>query len=412
MLKFLQYRFLNFLQEFIYDSRTIGIILVVCTVLSLIVANTGLGLHYVNLLNHEFEFLHHLHLPHSTTHWINDGFMAVFFFLVGMEIKRELVMGELASVKRAILPIAAAVGGMVVPAVIYITFNKGTQFSDGWGIPMATDIAFSLGIASIMGKRCPTNLKVFLTALAIIDDLGAIIVIALFYGESVKLWYLSGATVVFALLILMNQRKMKVGWLHWVLAILLWFTIFNSGIHATVAGVLFAFTIPDDYLGKLEMKFHNVVNFGILPIFALANTAIIINPEMVSGMTNSLGLGIMLGLLIGKPLGIFLACWLLVRKKVAELPRGVSWNKMIGAGLLAGIGFTMSIFIAGLAFPSREVQDTAKISILMAALLSVILSFIWFRVFTTDSKAEDPVTPSLRPVGVEHDHHTEQGKEA
>ncbi len=394
-LGFLRFRFVNFLQEFIHDSRTIGIMLVICTAVSLIVANTPFGEAYVDFFSKEFDFFHQVHLPHSVAHWINDGLMAVFFFLVGMEIKRELVMGELSSVKRAILPIAAAIGGMVVPAVIYMIFNKGTDFSAGWGIPMATDIAFSLGIASIMGKRCPTNLKVFLTALAIIDDLGAIVVIAVFYGESVKGWYLLGALLVLAAFVLMNRRKVKFGPLHWILAILLWYLVFNSGIHATVAGVLFAFTIPDNLLAKLELKFHNFVNFGILPVFALANTAIIINAGMAAGLGSVLGLGIMLGLLIGKPVGIVGACWLLVTKRVAELPRGVSWNKMIGAGLLAGIGFTMSIFIAGLAFGARDVQDTSKIAILLAALLSVLLSFLWFRFFTKDPKPSVHIEHSL-----------------
>ena len=407
--KFLRFTFINFLQEFIHDSRTIGIMLLVCTALSLIIANTGIGADYISFFTAEYHFFEPLHLPHSIGHWINDGLMAVFFFLVGMEIKRELVMGELSSLKRAILPIAAAIGGMVVPAFIYLIFNKGTVFAEGWGIPMATDIAFSLGVASIMGKRCPTNLKVFLTALAIIDDLGAIVVIAFFYGDSVKGYFLLTALLVVVVLVLLNKRAKKIGWMHWVLAILLWYLVFNSGIHATVAGVIFAFTIPDNCLAHLELKFHNFVNFFILPLFALANTAIIIKPEMASGLGSSLGLGIMLGLLVGKPVGIFGACWLLVRKKIAELPRGVSWNKMIGAGLLAGIGFTMSIFIVGLAFKDGEVQDTAKIAILVSALISVLLSFIWFRVFTVEAKTKaGGDMPNFRPVGIEQEEVNQQ----
>lgn len=376
---FLKRRFITYLQEFIHDSRAIGIILLVNTVLALLLANSPWGGQFISAISTEFEFLHHWHLPHSPLHFINDGLMAVFFFLVGMEIKRELVMGELSSVKRAILPIGAAVGGMVIPAVLYILFNKGGQFQQGWGVPTATDIAFSLGVASMLGKKFPANLKIFLMALAIIDDLGAILVIAFFYGGAINGMYLLLAAFIMLLLYFMNRRKMAFGTVHFVLGILLWYCLFNSGIHATIAGVLLAFMVPDRQLAGFEMKLHNPVNFFILPVFALVNTAIVVNAGMLQeASTNTLAWGVMAGLVLGKPLGITLACWLLVRKKAAELPSGINWYYIIGAGILAGIGFTMSIFITGLAFAEAQYQDISKIAILIAALVSVLLALWWF----------------------------------
>jgi NhaA family Na+:H+ antiporter len=376
---FLKRRFITYLQEFIHDSRAIGIILLVNTVLALLLANSPWGNAFIGAITTEFEFLHHWHLPHSALHFINDGLMAVFFFLVGMEIKRELVMGELSSVKRAILPIGAAVGGMIVPAVLYVFFNKGGQFQQGWGVPTATDIAFSLGIASMLGKKFPANLKIFLMALAIIDDLGAILVIAFFYGGAIKGMFLLLAGFILLLLYFMNRRKMTFGAPHFILGILLWYCLFNSGIHATIAGVLLAFMVPDKQLAGFEMKFHNPVNFFILPVFALVNTAIVVNGDMLQNAIHStLAWGVFVGLVIGKPVGITLACWLLVRKKAAVLPRGIDWYHIVGAGILAGIGFTMSIFITALAFGDAIHQDISKMAILIGALVSVLLGFGWF----------------------------------
>jgi NhaA family Na+:H+ antiporter len=244
---------------------------------------------------------------------------------------------------------------------------------------MATDIAFSLGVASLLGSKFPVRLKVFLTALAIIDDLGAIVVIALFYGGAIKGLYLLGAGLVLALLYWMNKRQMRFGIAHVLLGLLLWYLVYNCGIHATIAGVLFAFMVPTPQIPRLEMKLHNVVNFLILPLFALANTAIVLNVSVMSELTDTLGLGIVAGLVLGKPIGIFLACWLLVRNRLASLPLGINWMQLAGAGLLAGIGFTMSIFIAGLAFDDLHYQDISKIAILVAAVLSVLLSFVWFQ---------------------------------
>jgi NhaA family Na+:H+ antiporter len=378
---FLRRRFINYLQEFIQDSRAIGIILLSCTVVSLLVANTEFGPVINEWLVAEWHPLESFHLPHSILHLINDGLMAIFFFLVGMEIKRELVVGELSSVKRALLPIAAAAGGMVVPALIFLLFNKGTLFQNGWGIPTATDIAFSLGVASMLGKRFPDNLKIFLTALAIIDDLGAIVVIAFFYGESIKLAWLLVAAAIVMILYWLNKRRYPFGVFQIALGVLLWYAVFNSGIHATIAGVLFAFMVPTGELTKWEHKLHNPVNFLILPLFALANTAIVINASVLGQVwTSTLGLGVMAGLVVGKPLGIFFACRTLVRNKVADLPKGINWYQLFGAGIVAGIGFTMSIFITGLAFSDLQYLDISKIAILFAALLSIVAGVVWFRV--------------------------------
>lgn len=379
-LGFLRRRFINYLQEFIHDSRAIGIVLLFCTLLSLLVANTEWGPFINDWLVAEWHGLANLHLPHSFLHLINDGLMALFFFLVGMEIKRELVEGELSSVKRALLPIAAAAGGMVMPALIFLLFNKGTVFQNGWGIPTATDIAFSLGVASMLGNRFPNNLKIFLTALAIIDDLGAILVIAFFYGEAVKLLWLVAAGAIVFVLYWLNKRRYPFGAFQVVLGLLLWYAVFNSGIHATIAGVVFAFMVPTGQLASWERKLHNPANFVILPLFALANTAIVINASMLGEVWSStLGLGVMAGLLAGKPLGIFLACRAMVRNNVAQLPKGINWSQLFGAGIVAGIGFTMSIFITGLAFTDPKYQDISKIAILFAALLSIIAGVGWFR---------------------------------
>lgn len=393
-INYLRRQFFNYFQEFLHDSRAIGILLLVCTVLSLVLSNLSIGPAYVGLFHYEIHFFEWLHLPHSPLHWINDGLMAIFFFLVGMEIKRELTVGELSNVKRAVLPMAAAVGGMLVPAAFYIVFNHGGSYEGGWGIPMATDIAFSLGVASMLGSRVPVNLKIFLTALAIIDDLGAILVIALFYGAGVKAPFLLGAALVMGLLWLLNKKKVPFGKWHFLLGALLWYCVFNSGIHATIAGVLLAFMVPQDKLSELEHKLHNYVNFMILPLFALANTAIVLQLDMLGELSGVLSLGIVVGLFLGKPVGVVLASWLMVKSKVAELPRGVSWSQMTGAGILAGIGFTMSIFITCLAFADTATQDIGKIAILAAAVLSILAAAVWFGWF---SKAPDKKTVPRQP---------------
>jgi NhaA family Na+:H+ antiporter len=303
--------------------------------------------------------------------------MAIFFFLAGMEIKRELVTGELSSVKKSLLPIFAAIGGMLVPALMFAMIARGSSYMPGWAIPTATDIAFTLGVASLLGKRVPAALKVFITALAIIDDLGAILVIAIFYGGSLHWLYLLGAAVIAVIIHQLNKRKIAFGWPHFLLGLVLWYCMFNSGIHATVAGVVFALLVPVPLLPTYEKAFHTPVYFIILPIFALANTAIVFPADPIHSLSGPLSLGIIAGLVLGKPLGIFLACYFLISKKWAQLPTGVNWHKLIGAGMLAGIGFTMSIFISALAFTDAATEDIAKMSVLVASLLAMVLGYGW-----------------------------------
>ena len=290
-----------------------------------------------------------------------------------------MVEGELASIKQAALPVVAAIGGMLVPALIYVFFNKGTSYIGGWAIPASTDIAFSLGVASLLGNRVPASLKIFLTALAIIDDLGAIIIIALFYGSAIKALFLLLAGIIIGLVYFMNNRGVKFGFFHIVLGTLLWYCIYNSGIHSTVVGVIFAFLIPKNMLSILEHKLHTIVNFIIIPIFALANTAILLPADISGALNSSLSWGIILGLFLGKPLGIFLSCYLIVKRKYAELPSDINWQHIIGAGFLAGIGFTMSIFIASLAFSEGDTKDIAKIAVLVASLLAMVGGYLYLR---------------------------------
>src|SRR5690606_3344365 len=314
--------------------------------------------------------------------WINDGLMAIFFLLVGLEIKRELVEGELASPKKAALPILCAIGGAVIPATIYLYFNSGTDTAHGWGIPMATDIAFALAVITALGKRVPLSLKIFLAALAIVDDLLAILVIALFYSAELDVMSLAYGGAVFLLLIAFNRFGVKNIAFYLIPGVFMWYFIHHSGIHATVAGVLTALTLPttpgaeESPLERLEHALVKPVNFIIIPIFALANTNIRFEDGMVDGLFSNLGMGIVLGLLIGKPVGIFLTSWLSVKSNLCQLPEGANWTQIIGVGLLAGIGFTMSIFIALLSFVEPEQVAVAKFSILTASALSGALGFL------------------------------------
>ena len=374
--------------DFIHDSRAVGIILLICTAISLILANTNFASTFFSVINIDVPFPTNttIHLPHTLLHWINDGLMAVFFFLVGMEIKREITKGELSSFSQAILPLVAAIGGMVLPALIFFFINKGTAYTNGWGIPMATDIAFSLGIAALLGSRVPIGLKIFLTALAIIDDLGAILAIAIFYSATIHWLYLVVAAIIILVLYLLMRYKIF-GFFNFLLGILLWYCFYNSGIHATLAGVIFAFFIPIEKLTAIEHKLHTPVNFLIIPIFALANTAILIPGDILGTLNTNLSWGVIAGLCIGKPLGIFAACYLTVQLKWGTLPANTSWRHIIGAGILAGIGFTMSIFITMLAFEDAATIDVAKISALAGSFLSIILGIVWIRFFCK------PLTP-------------------
>jgi len=295
-----------------------------------------------------------------------------------MEIKRELLNGELSSFKKAVLPFGAALGGMVVPAIIFILVNAHTAYIHGWGIPTATDIAFSLGVASLFGKKIPVGLKILLMALAIIDDLGAIIVIALFYGAKIKWLFLGASGLIYLLLWACNILKVKFGIIQIALSLLLWYTFFNSGIEASITGVLVAFAMPLAMLPKIEKHIHKPVNFIILPLFALANTAVLIPANFISALGSTISMGVILGLVVGKPIGIYLFSRLLVFLKIAKLPSNIKWNQLVGMGMLAGIGFTMSIFTTSLAYSSNANKDMAKIAILISMVASLFISWIYF----------------------------------
>lgn len=325
-----------------------------------------------------------LHLPHSIKHIINDALMTLFFLLAGLEIKRELIAGELRSIKKSMLPIFAAIGGMAAPAVIYLLWNGGTAVSNGWGIPMATDIAFSLGVLSLLGKRAPVSLKIFLTALAIIDDVGGIVTIAIFYAGEINLIYLAMGAGCLFVMALMNVLKIKRYYVYFMLGVAMWYFIFNSGVHATIAGVLLALTIPMRKIDELEHALHDPVNFIIMPLFALANTAIVLPDSFNFIFTSRVHHGIFTGLVLGKPIGITLFCMMAVTFKIAALPYGLTWKHIFGAGLIAGIGFTISIFMATLAFDLLPgVELVAKVAIIGASLIAGVLGFLYLR-FNTD----------------------------
>jgi len=372
-----------YFKRFFKSSQSSGILLIFCVALALIIANSSLGSGFQSLLDSKIGF-ENLHLEYPVSIWINDGLMAIFFLLVGLEIKRELLEGELSSFKNASLPIFAAIGGMLVPAVIYAAFNSGTDYSNGWGIPMATDIAFSLAIISMLGKKVPASLKIFLAALAIVDDLGAILVIAIFYTDQIHWMYLLSSFGMVAVLFILNFLKVKKLIFYIIPGLFLWYLLHHSGIHATIAGVLLAFSIPTNEsttiispLEKLEHSLHYPVSFIIMPVFALTNTNIAFNNSMIDGLFSSLGLGIIGGLVLGKLIGINLFSWIAIKLKISSLPQNSSWKQMIGVGLLAGIGFTMSIFIALLSFKNEVVfQDEAKFAILIASVLAAVSGYL------------------------------------
>lgn len=377
----LRRKILSPLMDFLNDSRATGIVLIVCTIVSLVLSNIpSMQETYLSFWQQEIHPpVSGLHLPHSILHWINDGLMVLFFFLVGMEIKRELMSGELSSLKKSMLPVLAALGGMVCPALIFALFNAGTPFHHGWGIPMATDIAFSLGILSLLGKRVPLSLKVFLTALAIIDDLGAIVTIAIFYTSSLHIAYLLTALAFLLIPVLLNIFKVQRLVFYFLPGIIVWYCIFNSGIHATIAGVLLAFSIPLSRIEALEHALSKPVNFIIMPLFALANTAIVFPKEIGHVFTSPITYGILLGLFLGKPIGITLFSFVATRLKIAALPSGTGWKQLIGIGTIAGIGFTMSIFIATLAYQKEAFQTISKIAIIASSLLAGICGYLYLR---------------------------------
>lgn len=364
-------------KDFFNSNAVGGLVLLSCVALSLIIANTPAGAGFASFLDKtvggESDFIA---LKLSVLHWINDGLMAVFFLLVGLEIKREVSEGELSSFQKAALPVIAAFGGALLPAVIFWCINRNEVTAAGWGIPMATDIAFALAALSALGKRVPASLKVFLAALAIVDDLIAILVIALFYSSGVQLNYLLMAACVLLLMIVFNRLKIGKLWCYILPGIVVWYLVYRSGIHAAIAGVLVAITVPmrsgakGAPLERLEHALIKPVNFVIVPLFALANTNIRFERAMIGGITEPLGLGIILGLLVGKTAGIFLSTKLAVRLKIGKLPHDANWSHIAGLGMLAGIGFTMSLFISLLSFDAPQLIAEAKMAILCASVLA------------------------------------------
>ncbi len=374
---------LTVFKNFVKSNNFGGILLFLCVILSLIVANSPLSNALQNILDTTLGYENEsIHLKYSVSLWINDGFMALFFLLVGLEIKREIVEGELSSPKKALLPILCAIGGAIVPAFIFLLFNNGTETVSGWAIPMATDIAFALAVISLLDKRIPISLKIFLAALAIVDDLIAILVIAFFYSSGIQLGYLGYAAVAMLVLIAMNRFKVKNPYLYLIPGIFIWYFVHHSGIHATIAGVMVAMTLPtndtavESPLERLEHALIKPVNFFIIPLFAFANTNITWQPEMVHGLTAPLGLGIFFGLFFGKPIGILLTSWLCTRLGIASLPEGSTWMHIIGVGMLAGIGFTMSIFISILSFKEPLFVSEAKISVLLTSIIAGTIGYL------------------------------------
>ena len=353
----------NYLQKFLGLEAASGIVLFACAAAALMWANSPYVASYHSLWQVSI-------LNFSLHHWINDGLMAIFFLVVGHEIKREITDGELSSVQKASLPIAAALGGMIIPALIYAFFNRGTDGSAGWGIPMATDIAFALGVLTILGKRVPAALKLFLTAFAIVDDMGAVIVIAFFYTAQISWSFLALAFGILLGLFVFNRIGILKTWIYLLLGVFVWFAFLKSGIHATIAGVLLAFVIPARTGIKLEHFLHSWVAFVIMPVFALANAGV-----SLSGGTlfHPISLGIIAGLILGKQVGVTLFSWGAVRLKYAVLPKGIHWIQLYAAGWLGGIGFTMSLFIANLAFQGNPLTNIAKLGILTASFLAGVV---------------------------------------
>lgn len=369
-------------REFFKSGTIGGIILILCVIISLVVANSSWGKAFEGLLATEIG-TDVAGLKYPVLLWINDGLMAIFFLLIGLEIKRELVEGELSSLKKAALPVFAAFGGAIIPAIIFYMFNYGEATVDGWGIPMATDIAFALAVLALLGRKVPPTLKIFLAALAIVDDLIAILVIAIFYSDALNVSNLLYAGALLLLLVVFNRLKRKSLVYYLVPGLFIWYFIHHSGVHATIAGVLTAFTLPttagkeESPLETLEHALNKPVNFIIMPLFALANTNISFGSASVDMLTGNLGMGIMLGLILGKPLGITLLSWITVKLKWSSLPARAGWKHIIGLGMLGGIGFTMSVFIALLSFNDESLRGASKIAILIASTLSGVAGFIF-----------------------------------
>lgn len=362
-------------KDFFESEKFGGLLLILCTAISLLVANSAFGESY-----HHFWLLEFAGKP--IEYWINDGLMTIFFLLIGLELEREIYQGELSNIKDALLPIFAAIGGMFIPAAIYLFFNYGTDTQSGAGIPMATDIAFALGILSLLGNKVPNALKIFLTALAVIDDLGAILVIAIFYTKSLLWTNLLISLAIFVILFVMGKYfKVRNLIIYLVGGVFMWYFMLNSGVHATITGVLLAFAIPygkGDHTSTsyiLQHSLHKPVAYVILPIFALANTAIVLSSDFGTLITQNSSIGIALGLIVGKPLGVFAVTFLAVKIGFCKLPDSLNWKSVVSVGFLGGIGFTMSIFITLLAFEDAIVINNAKFIILISSLIAGVIGY-------------------------------------
>ena len=423
------------LRNFVHRQASSGIVLLVAAVAAMVWANSPWSESYYDFWHTEIAIeVGAFHISHDLGHWINDGIMAVFFFVVGLEIKRELIVGELSSVRQATLPLIGAVGGMVVPALIYTAFNFNSEGSVGWGIPMATDIAFALGILAVLGSRVPLALKAFLVAVAIFDDIGAVLVIALFYTEEISILSLLIGLGIFGLLVAFNRGGIRHPLPYLITGFFLWFAFLQSGVHATIAGVILAATIParlntgaDEFLEsgreilheyekasnvgeagsvqqgqqvalqrmeeavthvwtplqRLEHTLHPWIAFGVVPLFALSNAGVTLGSDFSAHLFDPVSTGIVLGLVVGKQVGITFAAWLAVKMDWGALPEGVTWLQIYAVGWLAGIGFTMSLFISRLAFGTGDLLDVSKIGILTASIISGIVGYILVRTFTT-----------------------------
>ena len=386
-------KFANLFKSFFDSEKVAGLLLLFCTVASVSIANSSWGAAYTHFLHtHADASFIHASLNMSIEHWVNDGLMTIFFLMVGLEVERELYQGELSDIKSAILPVVAAFGGMIVPSLIHFLLNQGTPTQPGFAIPMATDIAFALGILSLAGNKIPPSVKVFLAALAIIDDIGAIIVIAIFYTKTVLFLYLLMGLGIFGLLLIFNRRGICNLWFYLLPGVVMWYCFLQSGVHATLSGVMLAFTIPfnnndeNNVSLRLQNFLHYPVAYFIVPVFALVNTAILVPQGFISHIASPNSLGIILGLFAGKVIGIVSFPLLLVKTGFAKLQIDISLSFLVGIGFLGGIGFTMSMFISNLAFGDEQVITTSKLSILIGSTLSACAGLIVLRMSRSMAK--------------------------
>lgn len=394
MTKYIRNKLTTLFTEFFESEKSSGILLLFATVFSILLANSPWSREYLAVWHLEVGFdLGALQLRYDLEHWINDGLMAIFFLLIGLEIERELYIGELSDLKNASLPLAAALGGMAVPALLYLFFNWGTETQSGFGIPMATDIAFALGILSLVGRNVPVSLKIFLTALAVIDDVGAILVIAIFYSDDIAMLYLGLAGAMLLMMFIFNRLKIHRLWVYVLPGLAMWYFILQSGIHASIAGVVLAFVLPFGQGDESSLSYrvqhflHKPVAFLIMPIFALANTGIVLKGLSLSSLFSRHMLGIFFGLSVGKVMGIVAFSLLAIKLGISRLPEGLSTRYIVGAGFLGGIGFTMAIFVTFLAFGNTDLAQNAKLAVLLGSLLAGSVGF--FILKTHQPAAED-----------------------